>query len=103
MECVPRAWEEALSHSEASAALANLAADNNDHQLAIEAEGGIAPLVELARSGTAGAKHWAAGALNNLAHNADIRVAIAAEGGIAVLVELTRRGTADAKEDAADT
>ena len=36
----------------------------------------IAPLVELARSGTAGAKTQAAGALRNLAANADNKKAM---------------------------
>jgi hypothetical protein len=48
--------------------------------LAIAQAGGIAPLVELTRSGSAGAKEEAAGALWNLALNADIKMAIAQAG-----------------------
>tara|TARA_B110001452_G_scaffold69828_1_gene56403 strand:+ start:1546 stop:1896 length:351 start_codon:yes stop_codon:yes gene_type:complete len=66
------------------------------------ADGSITPLVELARSGTAGAKEQAAWALGDLALNqVAMQVAIAAEGGIAPLVELARSGTAGAKEQAA--
>ena len=71
---------------------------NDANAAAIAAAGGIAPLVELARSGSAGAKEQAAGALWNLAHNDANQVAIAAAGGIAPLVELVRSGSAGAKE-----
>ena len=66
------------------------------------ADGSITPLVELARSGTAGAKEQAAWALGDLALNqVAMQVAIAAEGGISPLIELTRSGTSEAKEHAA--
>ena len=78
-----------------------LARSAEDSQVAITTAGGITPLVELARSGTAVAKEKAANALGSLALDADNRVAIAAAGGIAPLVELTRSGTAGAKEWAA--
>ena len=73
-------------------ALRNLAA-NADNQAAIAKEGGIAPLVALARDGTDGQKEAAAAALRNLAFNDDNKVAIARAGGIAPLVALGRDGT----------
>jgi len=48
----------------------------DDNQVAIAKTQTIAPLVELARSGTAGAKTQAAGALRNLAANADNKKAM---------------------------
>ena len=65
--------------------------DREEHaanRVAIVAAGGIAPLVELARGGSAGAKGQAAGALASLAH-ADQKVAIAEAGGIAPLNDVT--------------
>ena len=78
-----------------------LAAHNADNKVAIAAAGGIVPLVELMRSGTASAKVVAVGVLMVLAHqNADNQVEIAAVGGIVPLVELARSGTAVAKHAA---
>ena len=77
--------------------------DREEHaanRVAIVAAGGIAPLVELARGGSAGAKGQAAGALASLAH-ADQKVAIAEAGGIAPLNDVARGGSAGAKELAA--
>ncbi|KAH8092393.1 hypothetical protein JL720_5363 [Aureococcus anophagefferens] len=69
--------------------------------VAIAAAGGIAPLVELVRSGSADAKDSAARALGNLAcANDDNQVAIAAAGGIAPLVEVVRSGSDRAKASA---
>ncbi|KAK7239659.1 hypothetical protein SO694_00028367 [Aureococcus anophagefferens] len=77
---------------------------NDDNKVAIAAAGGIAPLVELVRSGCADAKGSAARALANLASgNADNQVAIAAAGGIAPLVDLLRDGCVDGKGAAAHT
>jgi len=69
--------------------------------VAIAQAGGIAPLVALTRSGSAGAQEKAAGALWILARDADNKVAIAQAGGIAPLVALTRSGSAGAQENAA--
>ena len=69
--------------------------------MAIAAAGGIAPLVDLVRDGSADAKKYAAGALNNLAGNAANAAAIAAAGGVAPLEQLARDGEEDAKEWAA--
>ena len=75
---------------------------NDDNKVAIAAAGGIAPLVELVRSGRADAKGSAARALANLSRNADNRVAIAAAGGIAPLVEVVWSGSDRAKGWAAN-
>ena len=65
---------------------------------AIVKAGAIGPLVELCRSGDAGGKEYAAGALWNLAHcNTANKVAIAKAGAIGPLVELCRGGDAGGK------
>ena len=84
----------------AAAALARLA-KNAANQVAIAEAGGIAPLVELARGGSEGAKTWALLALANLATSSANQVAIAEAGGIAPLVELAHSGSAGAKTWAA--
>ena len=76
-------------------------AHNDNNQVAIAMEGGIPPLVALARDGTDGQKQNAAGALCLLAINDDNQVAIAREGGIPPLVALARDGTEKQKEYAA--
>ena len=87
----------------AAGALANLACKNDDNQVAIAAAGGIAPLVEVVRSGCARAKNLAALALGNLAFkNVDNKVAIAAAGGIAPLIQVVRSSSAGAKASAAN-
>uniref|UniRef100_A0A7S3TD12 Uncharacterized protein n=1 Tax=Emiliania huxleyi TaxID=2903 RepID=A0A7S3TD12_EMIHU len=53
-----------------------LAFDNADNKVAIAKAGGIAPLVALARGGTARQKYQAAGALRRLAFNADNKMTI---------------------------
>ncbi|KAH8082083.1 serine/threonine kinase [Aureococcus anophagefferens] len=68
---------------------------------AAASRGDFGPLVDLLRTGTDGAKEWAAGALWNLALNADNRVAIAKAGAVDPLVDLLRTGTDGAKERAA--
>ena len=55
-------------------------ANKSDSKAEIKAAGGIAPLVELVRSGSAGVQEDAAGALRSLAINADNQVAIAVAG-----------------------
>ena len=52
----------------------------HDNQVAIAREGGIKPLVALARDGTPMQKENAAGALKNLAINDDNEVAITHAG-----------------------
>ena len=52
----------------------------HDNQVMIAREGGIKPLVALARDGTPGQKEKAAGALWNLAMNDDNQVAITHAG-----------------------
>ena len=90
---VTGAWDESAGDDEPGGALANLAY-NEDNRVAIAAAGGIAPLVEVVRSGCAGAKGDAAVALGNLALNDDNRVAIAAAGAIPPLVDFLRSGSA---------
>jgi len=63
--------------------------------------GGIAPLVEVVRLGSEGAKYYAAKALRNLSDNDDTAVAIAEAGAIAPLVELLSLGSEGAKAHAA--
>ena len=83
----------------AAMALKDLARGNAANQVAIAEAGGIAPLVELVRGGSAGAKQQAAGALRNLAsENAANTAAIAAEGGVAPLEQLARDGERNATE-----
>ena len=74
----------------------------SDRVLFAEA-GGIPPIVELLRDGSADAKQQAARAIGHLAFGnaAANKVAIAEHGGIPPLVELLRDGSADAKEQAA--
>ncbi|KAH8053790.1 hypothetical protein JL722_9269 [Aureococcus anophagefferens] len=75
---------------------------NSDANRVLIAEaGGIPPLLELLRDGSAEAKKAAMGALESLACNDANKVAIAETGGIAPLVELLRDGSAEAKEEAA--
>ena len=82
-------------------ALCNLAV-NDANKAAIASAGGIAPLIELVRGGTDGAKESAARALAELAReHADNCAAIALAGGIVPLVELVRSGTDGAKRKAA--
>ena len=75
-------------------------ARQDDGQVAIAAAGGIAPLIEMTRSGNASETEKAAMALRNLAANKDNAVLIASAGGIAPLIELMRSGTVGAKEQA---
>ncbi|KAK7249239.1 hypothetical protein SO694_00046264 [Aureococcus anophagefferens] len=85
----------------AARTLCNLAFQDYNRDL-IRYAGGVPPLVELVRDGSAEAKFEAAWALSILArNNAANKVAIAAAGGIAPLVELLRDGSAEAKRQAA--
>ncbi|KAH8071894.1 hypothetical protein JL720_11397 [Aureococcus anophagefferens] len=64
--------------------------------------GGIPPLVELLRDGSATAQACAAEALGNLAYSSfNFKVLIAEAGGIPPLVELLRHGRANRKEKSA--
>ena len=91
--------------TEAARALRNLASGVPDpwraNRVAIANAGGIAPLVELLRDGSAEAKAQAAEALAVLMFNVDNRALIAEAGGIPLLVELLRDGTVGAKWSAA--
>ena len=71
------------------------------NRVLIAEAGGIAPLVELLRDGSADAKRQATRALRNLACNATNQVLIAEADGIPPLVELLRDGSANAKMEAA--
>jgi len=83
----------------AARALGRLACNNFD-QIGLVAEaGGIAPLAQLLRGGSAGGKRGALWALRWLACRDDVPIAEA--GGIPLLVELLRDGSARAKLDAA--
>jgi vacuolar protein 8 len=75
-------------------ALRNLACGNDTNQVLIAAAGGIPPLVDLLRDGSAEATELqAAHALGNIAHNSDASaVAIALAVGFEAVVELARRG-----------
>ncbi|KAH8044622.1 hypothetical protein JL722_14594 [Aureococcus anophagefferens] len=76
--------------------------DNFANKVAIAEAGGIPPLVELLRDGSADAKAAAALALRRLAYdNAANQASIAETGGIPQLVQLLRDGSAGAKEWAA--
>jgi vacuolar protein 8 len=92
--------------------LANLAdlGENEDHysnnKVRTAKAGGIPPLVELLRDGSATAQACAAQALGNLAlkemgSSFNFRVLIAEAGGIPPLVELLRHGRANRKEKSA--
>ena len=69
--------DKALTTAAGSTLLSTLA----DNQIFIAKAGAIPPLVQLATSGTAGQKEYAAGALKSLAVNADNKIAIAKAGG----------------------
>lgn len=94
-------WEWSVKAKEhALGALRLLAAGTRarENKVAIVAAGGIVPLVEQVRIGTAVAKEWAATVLHCLAHeNADNKESIAVAGAIVPLIELMRSGTAYAK------
>ena len=77
-------------------ALLGLTHNNDANGVAIAEAGGIAPLVELVRGGSAAAKQHASATLAILAMNDGNKVAIAEAGGIAPLVELLRSGSEDA-------
>ncbi len=83
----------------AARALGRLACNNFDQIGLVDEAGGIAPLVQLLRGGSAGGKRRALWALRWLACRDDVPIAEA--GGIPLLVELLRDGSARAKEDAA--
>ena len=85
----------------AARTLRDLAWDNDANEVLIAEAGGIAPLVELLRAGSAEAKAQAAWALGNLAHNDANKVLIAEAGGVPLLVELLRDGSAAANWHAA--
>ncbi|KAH8073040.1 hypothetical protein JL721_3015 [Aureococcus anophagefferens] len=99
-----RALREGDDASKMAAVRALLAfddADLYDISLAIAKAGGIPPLVELLRDGSAEAKLLAVAALCNLAYgNAANKVLIAEAGAVPPLVELLRSGSAEAKDHA---
>jgi vacuolar protein 8 len=79
----------------AAGALYNRAFGNVINKAAIAEAGGIPPLVELLRDGSADAKRRAAWALCTLAYISANKDLIAAAGGIPPLVELLRDGSVD--------
>ena len=81
----------------AARALRNLTSQDGSNDAAIREAGGIAPLVELVRSGTEEQKTKGAGALWNLAKDATNKRAIREANGIAPLVALVGSGTEDQK------
>ena len=85
----------------AARALRNHTYHNDANKDLIAEAGGIPPLVELLRDGSANGKLWTAGALGNLARDAANRDLIAEAGGITPLVELLRDGRVEAKAEAA--
>ncbi|KAH8056289.1 hypothetical protein JL722_7593 [Aureococcus anophagefferens] len=76
----------------AAAALLKLAENNAANAVAIAEAGGVPPLVQLLRDGSADEKHAAACVLSHLACNADVAVAIALTIGFDAVVELARCG-----------
>ncbi|KAH8091992.1 ubiquitin-protein transferase [Aureococcus anophagefferens] len=83
-------------------ALYHLACGNDANRVLIAEAGGVAPLLDLVRDGSAEAKRRAAWALGWLARNNGAnKVLIAEAGGIPPLVELVRDGSAEAKQRAA--
>jgi vacuolar protein 8 len=85
------------SRTTAAAALTNLAYTNDANKVLIAEAGGIAPLVELLRDGSLGAKAEAARTLGSLAWNDAIAVLIAEASGIPALVQLLRNGSSPEK------
>ena len=71
------------------------------HEVELSNAGGVAPLVALARDGTALQREFAAAALCKLASNTDNKEAIAEAGGILPLIELSQYGTHMQKAEAA--
>ena len=98
IEGLVRALREDVDAAKAAAALSNLACYSFDNQVRIAVAGGVPPLVQLLRDGSANAKRWAARALGNLAHgNDDNRILIAEAGGIPPLVQLVHDGSTEAR------
>eukprot|EP00959_Pyramimonas_sp_CCMP1952_P342920 7183931-Pyramimonas_sp.AAC.1 len=106
-----RNGEDAQAKAEATRALwrklaASAEEDEDEVAEAIAQAGGIAALIELARSGDSDdeeAKESAANALADLARNHALAEAIAQAGGIAALVELmVRSGSENSSMSAAD-
>ncbi|KAH8098909.1 hypothetical protein JL720_1879 [Aureococcus anophagefferens] len=87
--------------SVAALALDSLACGNVANKVAIAEAGGIAPLVELLRDGSAWAKQLAVQVLWSLAYVENNTVLIAEAGAIPPLVELFRNGPGNAKPTAA--
>ena len=103
IEGLVRALREGDDAAKTAAAreLGDLAFHDAANRVLIAEAGGIAPLVELLRAGSADAKAQAAWALGNLAHNDANKVLIAEAGGVPLLVELLRDGSAAANWHAA--
>ena len=81
------------SKTAAARALGDLAYANDANRVLIAEAGGIPPLVQLVRDGSADAKRQAAWALSWIARNNDANaVAIAVTIGLKALVELARGG-----------
>ena len=78
-------------------ALGDLAYANDANRVLIAEAGGIPPLVDLLRTGSAKAKKSAAWALRMLTRTDAYQAAIAEAGGIPPLVEHLRDGSAEAK------
>jgi vacuolar protein 8 len=101
IEGLVRAFREGVdaAYTAAARAVGWLAHDNLADRVAIAeaGAGGIPPLVEVLRAGSAKAKEQAARALSRLAYNDACEVLIAEAGGIAPLVELLRDGSVEAK------
>ncbi|KAH8061015.1 ubiquitin-protein transferase [Aureococcus anophagefferens] len=87
----------------AARALGNLIHNDTAYAwVAIPEAGGIPPLVDLLRDGSADAQFEAAGALCSLAcYDENTQALIAEAGAIPLLVDLLRHGSAESKEEAA--
>ena len=103
IEGLVRALREGDDAAKATAArkLGNLAACNDANEVLIAEAGGIPPLVDLLRNGSAAAKARAVWALENVACNDANRVLIAEAGGIPPLIKFLHDGRTDAKKWAA--
>ena len=84
----------------AATALCNVA-EHRGNQVLIAEAGGIPPLVDLLRDGSAEGKLEAAAALGNLACNDDNQVLIAKAHGVPPLVDLLRAGSVEDQRQAA--
>ena len=96
-------YEQSNYKTKAARAFKDLAVGNADNKKTIAAKGGIEPLIELLKSGTADGKGWAAGTLLNLSsNNDDIKKTIAAKGLAIIKSALQNETNSDTKSKIQD-